>query len=224
MKIVAADIGKQSDFTVAAVVLGSPTVPREYHVSKLDRWRGIRYGDTVGKLVALAARHPDATIAVDAGGVGRPVLDLVRDALPGRKVYGIISTGGRNVNAGQEPGDVCVPKGDLIGCLQVLLQAKRLTYSPSLPLVRELQGEFQRFEMKTTKALNLTYEAAGGSHDDIVAALALACWVGEQAPQPLTDERIRNAVLTVYPKPAEVKKPRTRMEALALDFPEMFGE
>lgn len=221
MKIVAADIGKTSDFSVTAVVLGSPTVPREYHVSKLDRWRSEKYQVTIQRLVALAARHPDAVIAVDAGGVGRPVLDLVRDALPGRKVYGIISTGGRNVNAGQEPGDVCVPKGDLIGCLQVLLQAKRLTYSPSLPLCRELQSEFQRFEMRTTKALNLTYEAASG-HDDIVAALALACWVGEQAPQPLTDARVTGLVLNALPDPDPVK-PRTRMEALALDFPHLFG-
>lgn len=221
MKIIAADIGKVSDFSVAALVLGSPTAPRSYHVAKLDRWRSEKYQTTIQRLVLLAGRHPDAIVAVDAAGVGRAVLDLVRDAMPGRKIYGVISTGGRNVNAGQEPGDVCVPKSDLVGVLQVLLQARRLTYSPSLPLVRELQSEFQRYEGKLTKNLHQTYEAATG-HDDIVSCLALGCWVGEQAPQPLTDDRVRGLVLNASPDPEPVK-PRTRMEALQQDFPDLFG-
>jgi hypothetical protein len=117
---------------------------------------------------------------------------------------------------------VNVPKADLIGNLQVLLQAKRLTYSPSLANVRELQGEFQRFEMRTTAKLNLTYEAATG-HDDIVSAIAIGCWLAEQAPQPLTDADIANAVWSGHDDEPK-KPPRTRMEALALDFPGLFGD
>lgn len=226
MKIVAGDIGKQSDYAVAAVLLGSPrtaNAPRAYHVSELDRWRGEKYQHTVRRLVALAEKHPDALVAVDAGGVGRPVLDLLRDALPGRKVFGIVSTGGRNATTGAEPGDLNVPKADLIGALQVLLQNKRLTYSPGLGLVRELQSEFQRYEMRTTKALNLTYEAATG-HDDIVSAVAIGCWLGEQAPQPLSDARVAALVLNEPEAAPEPTKYPTRLDELANDFPDLFRE
>lgn len=224
MKIIAGDIGKTNDFAVTALIRGSPTAPRAYHVAGLDRWRGEKYQHTVQRLVLLAARHPDAVVAVDAGGVGRPVLDLVRDALPGRKVFGIVSTGGRNANAGQEAGDVNVPKADLIGVLQVLLQAKRLTYSPALALVRELQGEFQRYEGKVTKALNVTYEGVG-AHDDIVSACAIGCWVGENLPAPLTDARVAGLVLNgpSWKGQAAGEGVRSRMEQLADDHPALFG-
>jgi hypothetical protein len=104
VKLLACDIGKANDYAVTALIRGGPTVPREYHVAGLNRWRGEKYQVTIGRLVKLARQHPDAIIGVDAGGIGRAVIDLVRDGLPGRKVYGVTSTGGKNASAGQEPG------------------------------------------------------------------------------------------------------------------------
>jgi hypothetical protein len=223
VKIIACDIGKQNDYSVVASLRGSGDSPRKYAVVSLDRWRHEKYQVTIAKLLQMARRHPDAAVAIDGGGVGRPVVDLVRDGLPRRKVYSVVSTGGRNVNAGQEPGDVCVPKRDLIETVRVLLQNRRLIFSPELPLLRELQTEFRQFEEKRTEKLNVTYEGAG-AHDDMVSAVAIGCWVGENQPRPLTDERIQNCVLNVGPGEPESGQRRTRMQELAAEFPHLFGD
>lgn len=133
MKIIAADIASVSDYTAAAVLAVSDDAPRRYYLSALDRWRE-KYTVTGERLAGLAHRHPDAVLVIDATGVGRPVLDALRDALPSRAVYGITITGGRSVNRGRVAGDVTVPKADLVGALQVLLQTRRLSWPRELAL------------------------------------------------------------------------------------------
>lgn len=221
MKILAADVGKSNDYSVVAFIKGSTDSPRKYGVVGLNRWRSEKYQVTIGRLITMAARYPDAVVAIDGGGVGRAVVDLARDGLPRRKVYSITSTGGRNANPGQEPGDVNVPKRDLIETVRVLLQNGRLLFSPDLPLLRELQTEFKQFEEKRTEKLNVVYEGVG-SHDDCVSAVAIGCWIGEQAPQPLTDERVRNLVLNVSPDEVEEEKPMTRLQEIYRDLPHLF--
>jgi hypothetical protein len=98
MKIISADLASVSNYTAAAVLAVSNNSPRRYYLSALDRWRD-KYTVTGELLAGLARRHPDAALVIDATGVGRPVLDALRDALPGRAVYGITITGGRSVRS-----------------------------------------------------------------------------------------------------------------------------
>lgn len=217
MKIIAADIASVSDYTAAAVLAASDDSPRRYYLSALDRWRE-KYTVTGERLAGLARRHPDAALVIDATGVGRPVLDALRDALPARAVYGVTITGGRSVNRGQAAGDVTVPKADLVGALQVLLQTRRLSWPRGLPLLRELQGEFAAFQVKTTPGLRESFEGKG-SHDDLVLALGLGCWLGEHLPAPLAD--VEGLVLGPFPEP-RTPEPKTGWEAIAADFPDLF--
>jgi hypothetical protein len=80
-----------------------------------------------------------------------------------------------------EGGGWRVPKRDLVAVLQVLLQTGRLKIASALPDADTLQRELLAFEVKITSAANDTYGAwREGAHDDLVLAVALACWRGEQ--------------------------------------------
>ena len=68
--------------------------------------------------------------------------------------------------------------------LQVLLQSGRLKVSQKLPLAKVLAKELAAFRVKITAAGNETFGNLWreSPHDDLVLALALACWVGERYP------------------------------------------
>jgi hypothetical protein len=63
-----------------------------------------------------------------------------------------------------------------------LLGQRRLDVSPSLPLAQVLAREMQTFTVKINIATgNESFEAWRDSdHDDLVLAVATACWFGER--------------------------------------------
>jgi hypothetical protein len=72
-----------------------------------------------------------------------------------------------------------VPKRDLISTMSVLLEQRRLRIPRSLPLADLLTKELQEFKRTVTKVVTDTYAAERDQHDDMVLALALACWYRE---------------------------------------------
>jgi hypothetical protein len=52
-----------------------------------------------------------------------------------------------------------VPKKELVGALQVLLQSRRLQVARSLPMSTVLVKELEKFRVKITPATNETFEA-----------------------------------------------------------------
>jgi hypothetical protein len=81
----------------------------------------------VGAVRALFVGEPvkDGPLVVDQTGVGRAVFESVRDAKVGATVRGLAVTAG-HAAAPDERGGWVVPKKDLAGVLQVLLQEKGL--------------------------------------------------------------------------------------------------
>jgi hypothetical protein len=67
----------------------------------------------------------------------------------------------------------------------VLLQSGRLKIANAIPEARLLVQEMLAFRVKITAN---AYDAYGawreGAHDDLVLAVALACWYGEQYAPP----------------------------------------
>jgi hypothetical protein len=124
-------------------------------------------------------------LAVDQTGVGRAVVDMLREAkLP---VTAISITGGDNVT--YENGTRRVPKRDLVGTVQVLLQTERLKIDKTLPEASILTAELQGFKYAITAAGHDRYgndvsEWRENSHDDLVLAAAVAAWWGENQPPP----------------------------------------
>lgn len=117
-------------------------------------------------------------LVVDAAGVGRGVVDFIRHA--GLRLTPVNVHGGREYTV-SELGYHNVPKRLVVGIAQVLLQDRRLRFAPALPHVKTLEDELLKFEVKITDAGNDTYGAwREGAHDDLVFALCLAVWYGEE--------------------------------------------
>jgi phage FluMu gp28-like protein len=175
---VGVDLGQVADFTAIAVLEESE--PRHYHVRHLERTRHVPYPDVVSRLKTLVAHLPAVpSIAVDATGVGRPVVDMVREAkIPG-DLYSITLTGGDSVSGvGMERR---VPKRDVASTIAVLLQTGRLKVSPRIPDASVLLHELLNFRVKINVNANETYEAWRESdHDDLVLAVGLAAWLKER--------------------------------------------
>jgi hypothetical protein len=124
-----------------------------------------------------ASRQP--TLAVDATGVGAPVVDLFKRERMNAQLEPIQITGGDAVT--REGGVTRVPKRDLVSTAQVALQTGRLKIAPELPDADALVRELQNFQVKIN--LETAHDSYGawreGTHDDLVLAVALALWIAK---------------------------------------------
>ena len=151
-----------------------------YHVMGTRRLKlGTPYPEIVKQVVAIAGMLPGArqlTYVVDATGVGRPVVDLLRQAVGDvAPIVPVVFTGGETVR--YEDGFYRVPKKDLVHNVMVLLQTGKLRIAERSEDSRALVTELTNMRVKITANENATYEAwRQGQHDDLVFALSLACW------------------------------------------------
>lgn len=122
--------------------------------------------------------HPELTaLIIDRTGCGRPVFDMFTSAGLKCDCFGITITGGDEVH--QENGDhFKVPKRDLVGAAQQMLQHERVKFAEALPDWATLQDELRSFAMKINiRTGHDTYEAwREGQHDDLVLSFAMAAW------------------------------------------------
>jgi hypothetical protein len=142
---------------------------------------GTSYPNVVETLAEIDARcraEGDTVMVVDYTGVGRPVVDLLRARLKGG-VHAVTISGGAAVTAAG-PHESAVPKRDLIGALEVVLQTRRLIVPKCLQGARDLRQELKHFSFAINARGRDTYEAGTGSHDDLVIALGLALWSAER--------------------------------------------
>jgi len=186
------DLGQMQDYTALAVLerVGASGDVVEHHLRDLRRFPlGTPYPDIVERLAGLMERPQlrGATLVVDATGVGAAVIDM----LDGRGLGPVpvwITAGERAEQAG---AGWRVPKRDLVAVVQVLLQTGRLKLAAALPEVAPLAQELRAFRVRYTPAGRDVYGAwREGEHDDLVLALALACWWSEQgraSPQEVVD-------------------------------------
>jgi hypothetical protein len=168
-------------------------VKLEYHVRHLERPAlGTSYVDVVERIIELLKSLGDEelVLAVDMTGVGRPVADILKcqleewlEADKSRYLHAawIIITGGDSVTKA-EGGGLRVPKRDLASAPLVLMQNKQLKIAEGLQLAPVLKRELLNFKVKINIATGHdSYEAwREGDHDDLVLAVALACWTGER--------------------------------------------
>jgi hypothetical protein len=156
-----------------------------YHARHVERLPlGLSYPQQVAHVAALLARPPLAgqtDLVLDATGVGRAIVDLVQAA--GLRPVAVTITGGADVHR-ERWNELHVPKKDLVGTMQVLLQQQRLKIAASLPTAAVLTEELLGFRQRITAHANITYGAGedwrSAPHDDLVLATALACWYAER--------------------------------------------
>ena len=186
------DLGQVSDYTAIAIIekikpsRGNGHANNEdlLHLRYLDRPKlGTPYPE-IARLVTTMLRRPELAnktqCVVDATGVGRPVVDMLREAEVSPLVAVTITGGDTASRDGQS---YRVPKRDLVSTLQVLLQNETLKIAKGLELGEVLKREMQNFRVKINIATaHDSYEAwREGDHDDLVLAVALACWYARQA-------------------------------------------
>lgn len=164
--LIGIDLGTINDWTSCAVIQRygekdpNPFYSRrkwefkEYRLLHLERYLGEPYTKIVDRIHDLMKRPAisDSKIIVDGTGVGRPVVDLlVEKGL--KNVVPIIITGGDSVSKEFVNGrkEIRVPKRDLVGTLQVLLQNQQLKIPSTIDLKgraghgdAELQSEAER--------------------------------------------------------------------------------
>jgi len=211
--VLAVDIGQANDYT-ALVVLdsygvwkrkdGSASSPsdwpsdrvadRRHDVVHAERFRGLSYPAQIERIrerhgelqrISVERRNSRVRVVVDATGVGKPILDALREA--GLRARGVIITGGET--ASRDGGIDRVPKRELVTTLQVALQAGRLQIAADLPLAETLLSEFRGFKVKITLNGHARFGNDVGAwreqdHDDLVLATALGTWLVEAHKMP----------------------------------------
>jgi hypothetical protein len=197
---VGVDLGQASDYTAIAVAervedLGAKETVKggdEYqlHIRHLERFRDVRYpevSERVKRLLLAPPLQKNSKLVVDATGVGAAVVDMLRGSAGGSaglNFDAVVITGGDTQSMAGH-GNYRVPKRDLVGGLQVLLQSGRLKIASSLEHAETLRAELLNFRVKINLATGHdSYEHwREGDHDDLVLAAALAVW-SARAPGP----------------------------------------
>lgn len=204
------DIGQSQDPTALTAVEDVGGDPTRYHLRHVERFElGTSYVEVAERVADLMSRDAltvcetekkqtgqytveqsrkeiPPVLVVDATGVGRPVVEMLRDE--GLSPKSVWITGGDSVS--EDGSEYRVPKRELASTVQALLQANRLKFAKNLPLRDVLVDELQKFRAK----INLDTGEASFEHwrerdtDDVVLSLACALWhaehIGRLPPAP----------------------------------------
>jgi hypothetical protein len=188
------DLGQSKDYTALAIAerveekgpwdaahFTYPVTP-VLHVRYLQRIPlGTPYPDIVDRVVSIVGKPELARrtqLAVDATGVGRPIVDMLRRARPLCHLLPAVVTSGETQTF--SGGYYHLPKRDAIVRVIAALQTKSLRIAATLPFGPALTQEMINMEVRVTTAGNEQFGAwREGAHDDLVFALALSCWAAE---------------------------------------------
>lgn len=185
--IVGLDLGPPGEFTAISVVerttieVGDVAL-NHYAVRHLERYTpGASFPDVVERIASLFDTAPvkDGHLLVDETGVGSAVARLIRKRGIPAKVRSVVVT-----NGFQDMRDTStwrLPKTELVGTLQLLLQTRRLKVASDLPDAATLVKELADFRAKPpTKTGDDLADWRDRPHDDLVLAVAIATWFGER--------------------------------------------
>jgi hypothetical protein len=175
--VVGVDLGQAFDPTAIAVAEAIPSL-RRLRLRHLERAPlGTSYPDVVERvrrITASAAMAGRCYVVVDATG-GRPVIDLLRRAQLQGELLPVVATSGKSESA--VPGYYRTPKRNLILVLQSMLRRGVLQIASGLKDTPVFRRELEQMQVRVTPAGREQFGAwRAGEHDDLVFAVALACW------------------------------------------------
>ena len=145
------DPAKHTDFSVV-IILDCNTG----HMVGFDRDNQTDYRIQLLRVIALAYKYNQASVCMDATGVGDPLLERLQEA--GLTCEGYVFT-----NAS---------KKEMVERLQLAIEHRQITY----PNIEIMINELKEFGYKITASRNIVYSAPDGKHDDTVSALGLAVY------------------------------------------------
>jgi hypothetical protein len=222
--VLAVDVGQANDYTALTILQSYRTrergstefdpvkEDRRHDLIHLERFREIPYPEQIRRIAERyrelgqhargVAGTTQVRLAVDATGVGKPILDAFREA--GLRPRGILITGGETASFAD--GLDRVPKRELVTTLQVALQARRLRIAEELPLAETLLRELRGFRVKISLSGHASFGNDVGAwreadHDDLVLSVALAVWMVEARKSPSLSAVRQAAGLQVERRP-----------------------
>src|ERR671916_2584694 len=191
------DLGQSADYTALAVVQTTyerteqRQLRKRLHLRHLERYQLRTPYTTIADGVAAVMRcealntdeydpkrhrvaRPKVELLVDKTGVGRGVTDILKER--GLRFTGIVIHGGESTH--KADGAHHVPKKDLVAALEVPFDRGTLKIAEGLELWPALREELQSFRRKQNpKTSHVSFEHWRESdHDDLVLAVAMACW------------------------------------------------
>jgi hypothetical protein len=204
------DLGQSADYTALAVLqsvkerVGGGRFRTVLHLRYLQRYplrtsyttiadgvAGVMRSEALASDEYDPARHrvakPKVELLVDKTGVGRGVTDILKER--GLKFTGIVIHGGETTH--KTDGSYHVPKKDLVAALEVPFDKGTLKIAQGLELWPVLREELQSFRRKQNpKTSHVSFEHWRDSdHDDLVLAVAMACW-GATSRRPRRTVRV----------------------------------
>jgi len=130
----------------------------------------------VSNFLYLTFSQNEYILLVDYTGVGKPVVDLLREndlPLVAINISGGIAARWHGMT------EASVPKTELITAMSIVMQEYRIKIPNDIDLADQIKKEFINFKLRINKNANTTFSAAHGYHDDIVLSMSLAIWYGE---------------------------------------------
>ena len=178
------DLGKRNDVTALAVIerVEKESEGAELRLRYLERVEGTSYPEIVERVrevVQSSTLQGQCELAVNAAGAGRHAVDLLHRAQLGCLVRPVMVTCGRRERI---EGDWShVPNRDLLIRLRNLFRAQTFKIAKDLPYSAEMRQQMPRMRVTVSFTGNEQYDAwREGDYDDLVFAVALACWAVEK--------------------------------------------
>ncbi len=173
------DLGQVHDPSAVAILEADRTLCIR-HLERMPL--GLPYADVVKRVRSMTRSRElkgKCTVIADATGVGRPVIELLRSARLEAPVLPVLATAGDGESL--DGGYFRVPKRDLIMGLQGRLALGELQIAGKLIERQTLQREMLQMRMRMGAARRERFAAwSSNQHDDLVFAVALACWGAAQ--------------------------------------------
>jgi hypothetical protein len=182
--IVDAAMGKTTTFTELLPKAPDKPTLRTYQVLTVFRWPNNTSYTRISETLVKGFEKPPlrgTPLVVDHTGVGRAMFDMLQRDAPKCRLIPVTITAGDTMSLGSDGWKVA--KSQLVSIPHVLIASDRLKLDRKLAYQEVLMDEIKTFQVKLKKdSTHASFEAwREGAHDDLVLALALACWAAEKA-------------------------------------------
>lgn len=155
------DWARYSDYTALVAIEVRESGMR---VIGLDRFNGIGWNMQVERVVEFLIEHRVSAVLTDRTSIGDPLLEQLRNRM-WERCADVAVEGYTFTNSS---------KRELVEHLALKFARRAIAVPDDDELIKELQY----FEYELTQSGNVRMNARSGYHDDLVIALALACWQG----------------------------------------------
>jgi hypothetical protein len=152
-----------------------------YNLVAMNRKQGLPY-DQIVDWVVKALKNPafnkerPPEFVLDATGVGVAVNDMFR--AKGIRAKAVTITAGNGLN--REGYIFHLGKARLIGKFLGAFDAGKVHVNPNMPIWPQVEREMLSFRAEMSAQGRVKMEAEQGEHDDLLFALALCVWYGEE--------------------------------------------